>query len=154
MKINEVTNLLKTYIATVHVIIHGAVSTARTTITADNHLMARLILTRLYGTGNVLMISEVVSKSPRTSEIHAHATNTAPESQTLHNKHKTDPNAFSCVSEAGADTRVSSPAELQVKSLSDKAKEINQQAKQLKARQSLAKAQQNLMKASRGPSAS
>ena len=46
-------------------------------------------------------------------------------------------------------TKTLSPAELQVKSMSDRAKQLTQQAKQLKARQSLQKAQQSLVKASR-----
>jgi hypothetical protein len=45
-------------------------------------------------------------------------------------------------------TKTLSPQELQVKSMSDRAKQLTQQAKQLKARQSLQKAQQNLVKAS------
>ncbi len=46
-------------------------------------------------------------------------------------------------------TKTLSPQELQVKSMSDRAKQLTQQAKQLKARQSLQKAQQKLVKASR-----
>lgn len=51
-------------------------------------------------------------------------------------------------------TRTLTASELQVKSLTDRAKQLNQQAKEKKARQSLENAQKNLMKASRGPSAS
>jgi phage shock protein A len=51
-------------------------------------------------------------------------------------------------------TKTLSPQELQVKSLSDKAKQYKEQAKAVKARQQMAKAQQDLMKASRGDSAS
>ena len=49
MKITEVTNTLKTYIATVRV--NGAA--LKTTIQADSSNAARLLLLRLYGTGNV-----------------------------------------------------------------------------------------------------
>jgi hypothetical protein len=49
MKIAEVTNSLKTYIATVRV----AGSTLKTTIQADSSNSARLLLLRLYGQGNV-----------------------------------------------------------------------------------------------------
>ena len=49
MKITEVTNTLKTYIATVRV--NGAAH--KTTIQADSSNAARLLLLRLYGTGNV-----------------------------------------------------------------------------------------------------
>ena len=45
-------------------------------------------------------------------------------------------------------TKTLSPNELQVKSMSDRAKQLTQQAKQLKARQSLQQAQQKLIKAS------
>ena len=48
-------------------------------------------------------------------------------------------------------TKTLSPQELQVKSMSDRAKQLTQQAKELKARQSLQKAQQNLVKASQLP---
>lgn len=51
-------------------------------------------------------------------------------------------------------TKTLTASELQVKSLTDRAKQLNQQAKEKKARQSLENAQKNLMKASRGPSAS
>jgi hypothetical protein len=51
-------------------------------------------------------------------------------------------------------TKTLSPQELQVKSLSDKAKQYKEQAKAMKARQQMVKAQQNLMKANRGTSAS
>lgn len=151
MKINEVTNQLKTYIATVHVAINGAVSTARTTITANNQQQARQMLTRLYGTGNVLSINEVVSEFPRTCEIQAQAT--APD-RGIHRQRqarKTGPDAISCVSEAGADTRVLSPAELQVKSLADQATRLNQQAKVKKAQTNLLKAQDKLRRASAAP---
>ena len=53
MKIAEVTNSLKTYIATVRV--NGAA--IKTTIQADNSNSARLLLLRLYGRGNVASIT-------------------------------------------------------------------------------------------------
>lgn len=140
MKINEVTNLLKTYIATVHVVVIGAFSTARTSITANNQHQARQMLNRLYGTGNVLSINEVVSESPRTCEIQAQAN--FPR-HGIHRKRQariTGPYTISCVSEAGADTRVLSPAELQMKSLADQATRLNKQAKLKKAQTKLFKA--------------
>lgn len=45
-------------------------------------------------------------------------------------------------------TKTLSPQELQVKSMSDRAKQLTQQAKQLKARKSLQQAQQRLVQAS------
>ena len=53
------------------------------------------------------------------------------------------------VVETGASTRVLSPDELQVKSLSDKADGLKHQAKMMKARQQMAKAQQKLMRTSK-----
>ncbi len=46
-------------------------------------------------------------------------------------------------------TKTLSASDLQVKSMSDRAKQLTQQAKQLKARQSLARAQQAMVKASK-----
>lgn len=48
-------------------------------------------------------------------------------------------------------TKTLSPQELQVKSMSDRAKQLTQQAKQMKARKSLQQAQQRLVKASQTP---
>ena len=53
MKIAEVTNTLKTYIATVRV--NGAA--LKTTIQADSSNAARLLLLRLYGQGNVASVT-------------------------------------------------------------------------------------------------
>jgi hypothetical protein len=53
MKIAEVTNSLKTYIATVRV--NGAV--IKTSIQADSSNAARLLLMRLYGQGNVASVT-------------------------------------------------------------------------------------------------
>jgi hypothetical protein len=53
MKIAEVTNTLKTYIASVRV--NGAA--LKTTIQADSSNAARLLLLRLYGQGNVASVT-------------------------------------------------------------------------------------------------
>ena len=53
MKIAEVTNTLKTYIATVRV--NGAAH--KTSIKADSSNSARLLLLRLYGQGNVASVT-------------------------------------------------------------------------------------------------
>jgi hypothetical protein len=151
MKINEVTTPLKSYIATVRVVINSTGSTVRTTITADNQQQARLMLTRLYGVGNVLTISEFVSESARTCEIQAQAANRTSAIHRQHQARKAGPDAISCVSEAGADTGVLSPAELQVKSLADQATKLNQQAKVKKAQTMLLKAQDKLSRASAAP---
>lgn len=54
MKINEITNSLKTYVATVKV--NG--TSIKTSITAESSTHARLLLQRLYGSGNVSSLSE------------------------------------------------------------------------------------------------
>ena len=153
MKINEVIQL-KTYIATVRVVLRDGSTTARTVVNADTYQQARAILLKLYGDGNVFSISETFSESRRTHQINAEASF---HEQRIHRQHRAKKNApavFSGVAETESATRVLSPAELQVKSLSDKADDFKQQAKAMKARQQMMKAQQNLMKASRGASAS
>ena len=151
MKINEVSNLPRHYSATVRVVLRDSSTTARTTVNADTYQQARAILLRLYGDGNVFGISEIVSEASRTCQINAQAS--FPDQRRHRQQHskKNAPAEFSCVAETESATRVLSPAELQVKSLSDKAKQISQQAKQMKARQSLAKAQEKLRQASAGP---
>lgn len=54
MKINEITNTLKTFFATVKV--NG--TSIKTSISAENSSHARLLLQRLYGSGNVFSLSE------------------------------------------------------------------------------------------------
>jgi hypothetical protein len=49
--------------------------------------------------------------------------------------------------EANSGTKILSPAELQVKSLADRAAGLKQQEKRLKAQQGMAKAQERLRKA-------
>ncbi|MGV0959632.1 MAG: hypothetical protein ACOYB1_07300 [Limnohabitans sp.] len=151
MKINEISNLPRHYSATVRVVLRDANLTARTTITADSIQQARAMLTRTYGDGNVLSISEIVNESARTSQINAPASFPVPRRHRQQHAKKNAPAVFSCVAETGNGTRVLSPAELQVKSLSDRSKQISQQAKQMKAQQSLAKAQEKLRQASAGP---
>jgi hypothetical protein len=62
MKINEVTHIPQTYLATVRVVLRNGSTTARTTITADTFQQARAILIRIYGDGNVLSINQVISE--------------------------------------------------------------------------------------------
>ena len=150
MKINEVSNLPRHYSATVRVVLRDTSMTARTTITADSIQQARAMLTRIYGGGNVLSISEIVNESARTYQINAPASFSNQRKHRQQFAKKNAPAEFSCVAETESATRVLSPSELQVKSLSDRAKQINQQAKQLKARQSLAKAQEKLRQAGAG----
>ena len=58
MKINEITNTLKTYVATVKV--NGA--SIKTSINAESSSHARLLLQKLYGSGNVSSLSESSSE--------------------------------------------------------------------------------------------
>ncbi len=62
MKINEVINTPQTYLATVRIVLRDSNTTARTTITADTVMQAKLMLTRMYGDGNVLNITQVMSE--------------------------------------------------------------------------------------------
>lgn len=151
MKINEVSNTPRHYVATVRIVLRDTSMTARTTVTADTYQQARAILLRLYGDGNLLSMNEIMSESPGTHQINAQAAFPDQCRRRQHVMKKNAPAVFSCVAETESATRVLSPAELQVKSLSDKAKQYTQQAKQMKARQSLAKAQEQLRKAGAGP---
>ena len=54
MKINEITNSLKTFVATVRV--NGA--SIKTAITAENTAHARVLLQKLYGNGNISSLGE------------------------------------------------------------------------------------------------
>jgi hypothetical protein len=58
MKINEITNTLKTFVATIKV--NG--TSIKTSVTAESSSHARLLLQRLYGSGNVLSLSESSSE--------------------------------------------------------------------------------------------
>lgn len=58
MKINEITNTRKTFVATVKV--NG--TSIKTSVTAESSNHARLLLQRLYGSGNVSSLSESSSE--------------------------------------------------------------------------------------------
>jgi hypothetical protein len=58
MKINEITNMLKTFVATVKV--NG--TSIKTSVTSESSTHARLLLQRLYGSGNVSSLSESSSE--------------------------------------------------------------------------------------------
>jgi hypothetical protein len=58
MKINEITNTLKTFVATVKV--NG--TSIKTSVTAESSNHARLLLQQLYGSGNVSSLSESLSE--------------------------------------------------------------------------------------------
>jgi len=65
MRIDEVTNPLKTFLAQ----IRAQGLTARTTIQADNLSQARAILVHVYGQGNVQMVTQVASTTNETATI-------------------------------------------------------------------------------------
>ena len=71
MKIDEFMDPLKTYIVTVRVVLRSATSTVRTSIKAEGPSQAFILLSRLYGMGNVVSITEIVNESSRTCEIQA-----------------------------------------------------------------------------------
>jgi len=93
MKINEVANSLKTYIASVRVVLKNSSTTARTSIHAESTAQAYALLTRMYGRGNVLTITEIVSESPETDQIQAEATITTPAIQRRAQTQKVAPKA-------------------------------------------------------------
>lgn len=68
MKINEVTNIPQTYLATVRVVLRDSSMTARTTITADTLQQAKALLTRTFGDGNVLNINQVMAEDEEVTE--------------------------------------------------------------------------------------
>ena len=68
MKINEVTIIPQTYLATVRVVLRDTSMTARTMIAADTLQQAKTMITRIYGEGNVLTINQVVSEDEEVTE--------------------------------------------------------------------------------------
>lgn len=153
MKIKEVTSYLKHYVATIRVVTSSGTVTARTSVTADSQQQARAILIRLYGKENVFSVSAVMREVPELHQIRPQAAIPAQARHSKYPRAKRGSLQLSCVAETGG-TKTLSSAELQIKTLSDKAEDYKQQEKALKARQQMAKAQQNLMKASRKPNAS
>lgn len=68
MKINEVTNIPQTYLATVRVVLRDSSMTARSTISADTIQQAKAMLTLIYGEGNVLNINQVMAEDEKVTE--------------------------------------------------------------------------------------
>ena len=73
MKINEVCSPLKRYLATVRVVTKSGSATARTEIRSDSASNAYMMLTRIYGLGNVINLSEIVCESLRSTQIQLEA---------------------------------------------------------------------------------
>jgi hypothetical protein len=65
MRIDEVTNPLKTFLAQIRA--QGVI--VRTTIQADSRPQARAILTHVYGQGNVQMVTQMASMTNETATI-------------------------------------------------------------------------------------
>jgi hypothetical protein len=57
MRINEVTNQLQTFTATVRVSVSGSSMVLRTQVQSDGITQARALLFHLYGNGNVLSVN-------------------------------------------------------------------------------------------------
>ena len=162
MKITEFTDPLKTYMVTVRVVLKNGTSTARTSIRAESSNQAFLMLSRIYGVGNVQSISEHVMESTMPCQIQREAVISPLRTQTQRNGEKIALNepvqsqqqssrgrrlAARPVAEVTEATKTLSPQELQVKSLADKVKQATQQKKQLQARQALLKAQEKMRNA-------
>jgi hypothetical protein len=81
MKINEVCSPLRRYLATVRVVTKSGSATARTEIKSDSASNAVMMLTRIYGLGNVINLSEIVCESLRSTQIQREAPLTPPTVQ-------------------------------------------------------------------------
>ena len=68
MRINEDTSPLNNYLATVRVVLRHSNMTARTAITADTLQQAKLMLTRIYGDGNVSNITQMMAEDEEVTE--------------------------------------------------------------------------------------
>jgi hypothetical protein len=118
MRIDEVTNPLKTFLAQ----IRAQGLTARTTIQADSLSQARAILVHVYGQENVMSVTQMASM---TSEI---SLSGKPTNETATIKPET-------------------PAQARVKSLADQAASLKKQEKVARAQIALKRAQARMQKA-------
>lgn len=129
MKINEVVSGMKWFVANVRCVVpQGGTITTRVGIKCDNSMSARFLLSRTYGRENVFAISQVMDEQMLIDE---------PSNEEILIDEETH----------GANTKVLTPQELQIKTLKDKSKQMNDQAKKIKAQSQVTKAQQKLAKA-------
>ena len=129
MKINEVVSGMKWFVANVRCVVpQGGTITTRVGIKCDNSMSARFLLSRTYGRENVFAISQVMDEQMLIDE---------PSREEILIDEET----------YGANTKVLTPQELQIKTLKDKSKQMNDQAKKIKAQSQVTKAQQKLAKA-------
>jgi hypothetical protein len=84
MTINEVCSPLKRFLATVRVVTKSGSATARTEIKSDSASNAVMMLTRIYGVGNVVTLSEIFSESLKSTQIQREALPTLPTVQRSH----------------------------------------------------------------------
>lgn len=68
MKVNEVFNIPLSYLAVVRIVFNNSSSIVRTRIAADSLPQAKLMLTSIYGEGNILNINQVISEGGGQSE--------------------------------------------------------------------------------------
>ena len=68
MRIDEITDGLQTFIATVRVANGSALTTAKTAVLAEGLMQARAILARIFGEGNVLVVLEAQSSMTEIEE--------------------------------------------------------------------------------------
>jgi hypothetical protein len=130
MKINEVVSGMKWFVANVRCIVpQGGTITTRIGIKCDNSMSARFLLSRTYGKENVFAITQVIDE------------------QALIDEPSNDDEVLIDEETYGANTKVLTPQQLQIKALKDKSKQMNDQAKKIKAQTQVTKAQQKLAKA-------
>jgi hypothetical protein len=150
MFVNEVIRgIFRVYAAAVRVKVNTYSIVSQTIVRADSRHGAVSMLTRTYGAGNVLWVRELAREGLSAAQVQRGRAIDEPSTLDVHQPRKRASVQASCVAETETRTRVLSPAELQVKSMSDKAKQYKEQAKALKARQQLAKAQTKLLAAQR-----
>jgi hypothetical protein len=69
MRLHEFINPLKTYLATVRVVLYGTSATVKTTITADCASDAKKLLAAIVGVNNVLNVSCIACEALQTDQI-------------------------------------------------------------------------------------
>lgn len=100
MNSKDFTTSLKTYIATVRVTAYNDDTTANTSIQALNEAHAFMMLSHLYGRGNVIHVEESIEESAQTEGINGQDVFDDPSAQRVRTDVKHKPETFSCVCEA------------------------------------------------------
>lgn len=68
MRLHEFSYYIKTFEASVRVVLRDSSMTARTTITANTAQQAKAMLTRMFGDGNVLNINQLMAEGEEVTE--------------------------------------------------------------------------------------